>query len=243
MRLLIIRHADPDYVNDTLTEKGRREAELLAEKLASVPIDSFYVSPLGRARDTASMTLERMGRTAEVKDWLMEFPVEINRPDCTDRKRIAWDWLPQDWTNVPEFFNRKEWLSVPVMKEGNVDIEYEKVIEAFDRLIADHGYVRDGDIYRAVKPNKDTLAFFCHFGLECVLLSRLMNVSPMILWHHTCAAPSSVTSLITEERREGTASFRMNYFGDTSHLIPGNEEPSFSARFCEVWTDTDSRHD
>ena len=33
MRILIIRHGDPDYENDTLTEKGHREASLLAEKL------------------------------------------------------------------------------------------------------------------------------------------------------------------------------------------------------------------
>ena len=30
MRLLFIRHGDPDYEHDTLTEKGRREAALLA---------------------------------------------------------------------------------------------------------------------------------------------------------------------------------------------------------------------
>ena len=33
MRILIIRHGDPDYANDTLTEKGHKEAKLLAEKL------------------------------------------------------------------------------------------------------------------------------------------------------------------------------------------------------------------
>lgn len=27
MKIIFIRHGDPDYVNDTLTEKGRREAE------------------------------------------------------------------------------------------------------------------------------------------------------------------------------------------------------------------------
>lgn len=32
MRLLFIRHGDPDYVHDTLTEKGHREAALLAER-------------------------------------------------------------------------------------------------------------------------------------------------------------------------------------------------------------------
>ena len=33
MRLLFIRHGDPDYVNDTLTEKGRIEARLLADTI------------------------------------------------------------------------------------------------------------------------------------------------------------------------------------------------------------------
>lgn len=34
MRLLIIRHGDPDYARDNLTEKGKREAKLLSEMLA-----------------------------------------------------------------------------------------------------------------------------------------------------------------------------------------------------------------
>lgn len=33
MRILIIRHGDPDYERDSLTEKGWREVELLAERL------------------------------------------------------------------------------------------------------------------------------------------------------------------------------------------------------------------
>ena len=60
MKLLIIRHADPDYSIDSLTEKGRREAELLADRLCRMEIAAFYVSPLGRAQDTASYTLKRM---------------------------------------------------------------------------------------------------------------------------------------------------------------------------------------
>jgi hypothetical protein len=34
MKLLLIRHGEPDYEHDTLTEKGRREAEYLADMLA-----------------------------------------------------------------------------------------------------------------------------------------------------------------------------------------------------------------
>ena len=49
MRILMIRHGDPDYVNDTLTEKGWREAAILSERIAKMKVDEFYVSPLGRA--------------------------------------------------------------------------------------------------------------------------------------------------------------------------------------------------
>ena len=109
-------------------------------------------------------------------------------------------------------------------------------------LLAEHGYVREGHYYRVTKANDDTLVFFCHFGLECVLLSHLMSVSPMVLWHGLCAAPSSVTTVNTEERREGIASFRVSAFGDISHLYVHDEPPAFAARFCEMYSNEDERH-
>ena len=56
MKLLFIRHGDPDYTIDSLTEKGWKEAEFLSEKIAALDVRDFYVSPLGRAKDTASCT-------------------------------------------------------------------------------------------------------------------------------------------------------------------------------------------
>ena len=52
MRIFIIRHGDPDYERDTLTEKGHREAALLAKRYKDEKIDYFYSSPLGRAKHT-----------------------------------------------------------------------------------------------------------------------------------------------------------------------------------------------
>lgn len=242
MRILIIRHGDPDYEKDSLTEKGWREAGLLADRIAKLKVTDFYVSPLGRAKDTASLTLKKMNRTAEERDWLREFPPSILRPDGRGQRKIAWDWLPEDWTAQPAYFLRDKWADTEVMREGKVKEAYADVIENFDRLLAEHGYVREGEYYRAERANRDTIVFFCHFGLECVLLSRLMNVSPMILWHHTCAAPSSVTTVVSEERREGKAIFRLTGFGDISHLYAGDEEPAFAARFCETF-DSEERHD
>ena len=108
-------------------------------------------------------------------------------------------------------------------------------------LFAKHGYAKNGKTFDVLNGNHDTLCFFCHFGIECVLLSYLINVSPMILWHGFVASTSSVTIVNTEERQKGIASFRISHFGDTSHLDASGLEPSFSARFCECYSD-DTRH-
>ncbi|MEI3412181.1 MAG: histidine phosphatase family protein [Blautia sp.] len=243
MKLLIVRHGDPDYDIDSLTEKGWKEAEYLSQKLCKLDVKAFYVSPLGRAKDTAAPTLKKMGRSAEVCDWLQEFPCRIWRPDVTKEKMIAWDWLPQDWMRDERFFQCDHWFENEALQEGHVKEEYDYVIREFDKLLAKHGYQREKRYYKAVEANNDTIILFCHFGLECVLLSHLLNISPMVLWHGACAAPSSVTTLVTEERREGIAAFRMSSFGDISHLYANAEPPAFAARFCETYKNEDQRHD
>ena len=242
MKLLIIRHGDPDYEKDSLTEIGWAEAELLSKRMEKLEVKAFYVSPLGRAKDTASVTLRAMGREAEECQWLREFRGRALKPGET-KPDIAWDWLPADWTGDPLCYDPDRWLDSERFQGTNVGEEYRWVTEEFDKLLASYGYVREGNHYRAQRPNEDTVVFFCHFGLESVLLSHLLHVSPMVLWHGTCAAPASVTTVVTEERREGIASFRMSAFGDTSHLYAAGREPSFSARFCETYANTDQRRD
>lgn len=242
MKLLIIRHADPNYSIDSLTPTGWKEAELLSQRISKLDVKAFYTSPLGRAKDTASLTLKKMHREATECPWLREFNRSIARPDA-GRLIIPWDWLPTDWTAVPEHFDHEKWHTTDIMKAGHVKEEYDWVTSELDKLLATHGYERENHYYRAVEANNDTIVLFCHFGLECVLLSHLLNVSPMVLWHGMCAAPSSVTTLVTEERRKGIAYFRMSSFGDISHLYAGGEVPSFAARFCEAYDNVDERHD
>ena len=45
MELLIIRHGDPDYTIDSLTEKGWKEAEYLSEKLVKWTFRMLCISP------------------------------------------------------------------------------------------------------------------------------------------------------------------------------------------------------
>lgn len=241
MKLLIIRHADPDYSVDSLTPQGRIEAELLSQRLCKMDIKAFYVSVLGRAKDTAEYTLKKLNRKAIECEWLKEFSAVIDKPNR--KQSILWDWRPKDWTGTDEFFNINDWYKPQAMANGNVIEEYRRVTNEFDKVLKNHGYERNGRYYNAVNANEDTIAFFCHFGVECVLLSHLLGISPMLLWHGFCAAPSSVTSVVTEEREKGIAYFRVGAFGDTSHLYSGGEEPSFAARFCETFDNQDQRHD
>lgn len=245
MRLLIIRHGDPDYANDTLTEKGRKEAALLAEKLKKEKIDYIYTSPLGRARDTGRYAANALNMKNQVviEPLFKEFHCDrsIVFPDGRERHSI-WDLLPEYWTAQEDFYDVRKWKEHPALQAGEVVAYYDSVCNRLDEILEKHGYQREGKFYRAEKPNTDTVAIFCHFGVEMILLSHLCNISPFPLLHHFVALPTSVTTLYTEERREGIATFRCCGFGDISHLYAADEEPSFSARFCEVFHSED-RHD
>lgn len=240
MRILIVRHGDPDYSIDSLTEKGWREAEYLAEKLEKEKIDAVYQSPLGRAKDTASVTLKRTGQSAKTLGWLREFFAPVRDPE-TKKPRGPWDLKPGYYTKIDDFYSEKLWTDTKLMRSGAVKHEYNRVTKGLDKVLKAHGYERRGRYYKVLHPNRDTIAFFCHFGVECVMLSHLLGISPVMLWQGFCAAPTSVTTLYTEEREEGIAIFRCASFGDISHLYAKGEPPAFAARFCETF-DSDERH-
>ncbi|HIW41427.1 MAG TPA: histidine phosphatase family protein [Candidatus Mediterraneibacter vanvlietii] len=257
MRMLFIRHGDPDYVHDTLTEKGRREAALLAEYAPKLNVGECYVSPLGRAQDTASYSLKKLGKTAQTLGWLREFPAVVNlnetphlleaypTADMVDGKykeRIVWDVMPSYLMEHGECLDPVRWRESDICRHTNTVELYDQTIEKFDQFLAEHGYVRDGIAYRVEKESTVTTTFFCHFGITCVFLSRLWNVSPFAVWQSVALAPTSVTEVVTEERQQGIAYFRGLRIGDISHLSAGNEPASFSARFCETYSNMEQRH-
>ncbi len=235
MRLLLIRHGDPDYALDSLTETGKIEAELLSHRIAPQEIARYYVSTMGRARETAAPTLKLAGREGIERDWLREFSVPIQRPDREEITNIPWDWLPQDWLAEPLFLDPERWSEPEVFRNSQIREAYDSVTRAFDEVLSEFGYRREGPHYRVERQSSETIAFFCHLGVSCVLMSHLMHVSPMVLWHGLAMPPSSVTTIYSEERRPGTAIFRASSVGDISHLWAAGREPSFSARFCETY--------
>ena len=81
MRLHLIRHGETTsnaegrlqgHLDEPLSDRGEREAGLLAEKLAGMRIAALYASPLKRARSTADTISDRLSLEIQERDFLME---------------------------------------------------------------------------------------------------------------------------------------------------------------------------
>lgn len=185
MKLIIIRHADPYYSIDSLTKTGWKEAELLSERISKLDVAAFYTSPLGRAKDTASLTLKKMNREATECPWLREFDCAIARPDAK-KPIIPWDWLPADWTSVPEHFDHKKWHTTDIMKAGHVKEEYDWVTSELDNLLARHvrcTFFRDYPGYRGTTQRiclfqnvllRRYFSFVCRWG-RTIICSKILR--------------------------------------------------------------------
>ena len=258
MRLLFVRHGDPDYEHDSLTEQGRREAQLLIPRFMKEEVEQFYVSPLGRAQQTASPTLAALGRGAITLSWLQEFTARVDmnahpelldafpdtrrREDGTWHHHIAWDVMPAYWTTDERCFDPERWRESYIAVNSDMCEAYDEATAGLDELLAQYGYIREGRMYRTDHGRNVTLALFCHFGITAIFLSHLWHVSPFVLLHGLAVAPTSVTEVVSEERAKGEVFFRANKIGDISHLYAAGEQPSFSARFCEVYENDWQRH-
>lgn len=223
MRLIFIRHGDPDYEKDCLTEKGKREAALLAERTKFWQVDDVYVSPHGRARETAAPSLKNWGKKEIILDWTREFVVD---------NRILWDYLPAEWTKERENFCENQWVDCP--RTAFAKEEYNKVCRKLDELLASYGYERRERYYRVREHSDKTVVIFCHFGVSMIFLSHLINLPAQALLHGFFMATTSVTVLNTEERAEGTAYFRAERVGDVAHLYCGNEPISLKGYFSDI---------
>ncbi len=81
-RVLLIRHATNDWIASGklpcrttgvhLNERGRSEAEALAERVAALPVQAIYSSPLERAMETAQIVATRCNLPVQVVEGVQE---------------------------------------------------------------------------------------------------------------------------------------------------------------------------
>lgn len=216
MRLVIVRHGDPDYDLDCLTEKGRKQAKVAAQRLLEEGIETIYSSPLGRAVQTARAFSEASG----IKDVsILEFMKEI-RYGLEDNLYDD-EWNPWDAANrmAEEGCDLQdpEWKAHRLFKENTATVDVEKIAAASDEWFASLGYKREGLYYRNTRKDdrEDTIALFCHGGSSTALLSRVFNVQfPLLcgVMHLPCtgitiirfdSTPGSISVPVLELANDG----------------------------------------
>jgi len=214
MRILIIRHADPDYPNDTITAAGHLEAKALAQRLKKEGIDRIYSSPVNRAVHTMQYTAELLGIEPVIEPWTRE--LSLNPLMFEGSKIAAWN-IPGETVRATQPYPGHE-----IWREST---PYRDYVQDYDKLIADsddflqrHGYVREDGRYRIVSPNRETIAVFCHHGFGVTWLAHLLEIPLPLVWSGFWLPPSSVTTILFEERSQEWAVPRCIGLGSISHL-------------------------
>lgn len=176
MRIYFIRHGDPNYKNDCLTELGHRQAQALAERLSASGIEQIYSSTNGRAMQTAEYTASRLGLAVVPLDFMREI----------GWKPIGEEPLPANgnpW-NIADLFAAEgrtltdpDWRTAYPFSMSVVSERYPLVTGQFDGLLAELGYQREGEYYRAVGAHPyRTVAVFSHGGSSSAVLSHILNI-------------------------------------------------------------------
>jgi len=218
MFLYVIRHADPDYPNNTITEHGHEEAKALAQRLAAEGLTRIYTSPLGRAVDTARYTAEATGIEPVVEDWTCE--IRIPAVEQGDYGKLAPFNLAGEVirADLEACLSHGGVACLPYVKDTPIAECAQSIRDASDAFLAGLGYEREGGRYRCARPNDERVAMFCHGGFAGVLLSHLLEIPLPLVWSGIWLAPSSVTTVFFEQRSAEWAVPRCVAIGDTGHL-------------------------
>lgn len=176
MRIVLIRHGDPNYEKDCLTELGHKQAEVAAKRLLTEGIDEIYSSPQGRARQTAEYFSKASGiKNIQILDFIRE--IRFGLEDALyDNK-----WNP--WLGVNDLVRNgydlqsPEWRNYPVFKDNLATIDADKIGEETDKWLESMGYKREGLYYRNIhnSTKEKTVAIFCHGGASAAFFARVLN--------------------------------------------------------------------
>ena len=219
MLLYLVRHGDPDYVTDTLTERGWLQAEAVGKRIAASGINKIYSSPMGRAKQTAEPACRLLGLTPEIEEWSHEVEDERLTPYP--------DGILKSVTKLPNTVLRAN---------GNIDLPFDRTLEATglnqanmqaacDRIINGGreflerlGYREENGIYRILKPSSDRVALFCHAVMQRVWISHLLHIPLHLVWASFTPTHTGVTVLDFKNYSDGFTAPKCLCFSDMSHL-------------------------
>jgi len=181
MEVVIIRHAQPEWVKDglnvvnpPLTDLGHRQAEVLAESLREEHFDEVFVSPLLRAQQTAHPILRVWNRDMVVADWLEEIRDPMWHGTPEERAQEAWKAEKQKASH-------ERWLGLDGGE--NVTDFVQRINEGTSNFLSGHGLHRTDNSLPVWTENSEyvhgkRIALICHAGTGSVALCHMLGLQP-----------------------------------------------------------------
>ncbi len=213
-RLIFVRHGEPDYVADRLTKKGHAQAEAVAERLKDEGIEEIYASPMGRARETAAPTAEKLGLPIKILDYMHE--VSWGGEGVPDGGH-PWT-VSEKMVNEDDFdFYHEDWRKHPAFEKNEVTKLYDMISEKIDGFLEAQGFRHEGSRFFCERDEAKTVALFSHGGSGACALAHILSLP----YPYVCTFfPYEFTSVIVLEfpvRKGRYVHPRVELFNDVSH--------------------------
>lgn len=232
MLLFYVRHGDPVYDPDSLTELGQRQAESLVARMRECKPERIFASSSTRAIMTAEPTAKALGLDIEILDWCHEnHAIRELGMERADGK-LAWMFrLPavREVLASPEMRRLdKEWYTHPGFER------YEAGIKRIQRETDDfmlslgyrHDYTRNG--YVPERPNEDRVALFAHEGFGAAFLSCLLDIPYPQFSTHFETGHSGMT--VIEFRETDFVVPRVLQLANDSHIFAAGVSTDYQNR-------------
>ncbi len=238
MLLYIIRHGDPDYATDSLTDRGILQAEAVGKRLAASHIDRVFTSPMGRAKQTAEPTCRLLGLTPKVENWTEEITeyIRIPFPDGSLKTVSALQnttFLQNGNINIPY----EKSTSCPGFDQTRIDDALELLKTEGEKFLEKLGYKYENGIYKIIKPSEERVALFCHAAFTRAWLSVLLHIPVHIMWASFSYNHTGVTVLEFKNNENGITAPQCLTYSDISHLYSHGPDTDYgytAARFIKI---------
>lgn len=222
MEIVFVRHGEPAWVDGgrgridpKLTDKGLRQAEHVAERLAGErrPVTEILVSPARRAIETADPLAKRLGMTPTVVGDLTEL-------------RLPPTWEDSPPTDVVRTLLEARTRPLESWWEGLAGGEsfrdfHVRVTTCIEGLLAARGIVRDagpGPHASRMPDSPARLVVVAHGGTNAVALGHLLGLPPAPWeWERLALGHASIARLRVIALGEACV-FSLRSMNDVEHL-------------------------
>ncbi len=224
MRLIMIRHGEPDYEKDCLTPAGKKQAEAVSLRLEREGISQIWSSPMGRALGTAEYTAKRLGLEVHVLDFMHEISwggpgvPESGHPWTLSERMLAeenYDFLTMNWREHPYY------------RDNEATVSFDRVSACFDQFLAGQGYRHEGRHFLCGENTDRTVALFSHGGSGACVLAHMLSLPFPYVISVLSYDFTSVIILNFPDRPGQYVCPRLELFNDTAHLQQTVSVPHF----------------